>query len=227
MGKITHQTLSGRAYSALKRMITSYRFQPGARINVEQITKELGVSRTPVWEAVRRLEQEGLVQNVPNRGVFMYTLTQQETLDLITVREPLEGLAARLAAEKIDDKTLAKLDRCMQRQKLCVESGDLSAYSQADADFHALIYGATGNAYLGELLSSIHNKIRPISMHAEHFIRGFYEDHTAVMAALKAHDPDKAEASARRHTQDIIGIIRSGELAFIRPGAAPASKSPC
>lgn len=218
MAKIERESLSTRVYSALKQMIASYRFQPGARINVEQIAKELGVSRTPVWEAVRRLEQEGLVVNAPNKGVFMYTLTQEEALDLIAVRETLEGMAARLAAERIDEKTLARLDKCMQRQKRVVENEDLAAYSQSDSDFHALIYEATGNPYLCELLRGIHNKIRPISMHAGHFIQGFYDDHRGIMEALKAHDPGKAEAWARRHTQDIMGIIRSGELAFIRPG---------
>jgi DNA-binding GntR family transcriptional regulator len=217
MAKIERESLSTQVYSALKQMITGYRFQPGSRINVEQIAKELGVSRTPVWEAVRRLEQEGLVVNVPNKGVFMYTLTQEEALDLIAVRETLEGMAARLAAEKVDEKTLLKLEKCIKRQKRIVENEDLVAYSRADSDFHTLIYEATGNPYLCELLRSIHSKIRPISMHVGHFIEKFYEDHQRIMKALKAHDAREAEQCFRRHTQDIMEIIRSGELTFIRP----------
>ncbi|HUX21538.1 MAG TPA: GntR family transcriptional regulator [Spirochaetia bacterium] len=218
MAKILKENLNTKAYTALKQMIARYSFKPGERINVEQITKELGVSRTPVWEAVRRLEQEGLVVNVPNRGVFMYALTLQEALDLIAVRETLEGMAARLAAEHIDDKTLSKLEKILERQRKIVERQDLSAYAQTDADFHELIYESTGNSVLSEMLRTIHHKIRPISLNSSNFIQNFYEDHIGMVAALKAHDSQRAEEVFRRHTQDIMSIIRGREMTFIRPG---------
>ena len=117
LAKIKQENLNTKVYAALKQMITNYRFKPGERINVEQITKELGISRTPVWEAIRRLEHEGLVFNSPNKGVFMYTLSKEEALDLIAVRETLESMAARLVAERIDEKTLAKLDDALEKLK--------------------------------------------------------------------------------------------------------------
>ena len=155
MAKIKRENLNTKVYSALKQMITNYRFKPGERINVEQITKELGVSRTPIWEAIRRLEHEGLVFNSPNKGVFMYTLSKEEALDLIAVRETLESMAARLAAERIDEKTLAKLDDALEKQKQIVENNDMLAYSRADTDFHTLIHSTTGNAFLCEMLENI------------------------------------------------------------------------
>ena len=215
--KIERQNLNTRVYAALKQMIWSNRFEPGTRINVEQISRELGVSRTPVWEAVRRLEHERLVVNSPNKGVFLYTLTSQEALDLIAVRETLEAMAAQLVAENMDEETLAKLDASMEHQQAIVEAEDLVAYAQADANFHALIYGVTGNHFLSETLRSIQNKIWPVSIYAAHFIHGFYDDHMQIMQALKARDPEKTVACFRRHTQDIMNIIRSGELTFLRP----------
>ena len=218
MAKIKRENLNTKVYAALKQMITNYRFKPGERINVEQITKELGVSRTPIWEAIRRLEHEGLVFNSPNKGVFMYTLNPDKAIDLIAVRETLETMAAKLAAERIDEKTLAKLDKAIEKQKQIVENKDMLAYSQADTDFHALIYATTGNVFLCEVLDNIFSKLRPVAMHVGDFIQHFYEDHIAILKALKTHDPKKVQELFRRHSQNIMDIIRSGELTYIRPG---------
>jgi len=218
MAKIKRENLNTKVYSALKEMITNYRFKPGERINIEQIAKELGVSRTPMWEAVRRLEHEGLVFNSPNKGVFMYTLSTEEALDLIAVRETLESMAARIAAERIDDRTLFKLDKALEKQKKIVANKDMLAYSQADTDFHALIYAITGNVFLCEMLENIFSKLRPVAMHVGDFIEGFYEDHIVILKALKERNPEKVQEGFRRHTQYIMNIIRSGELTYIRPG---------
>ncbi len=218
MAKIKRENLNTKVYSALKQMITNYRFKPGERINVEQITKELGVSRTPIWEAIRRLEHEGLVVNSPNKGVFMYTLTPDEAIDLIAVRETLETMAAKLAAERIDEKTLAKLDKAIEKQKQIVKNKDMLAYSHADTDFHALIYATTGNVFLCEVLENIFSKLRPVAIHVGDFIKLFYEDHIAILKALKKHDPKIVQEKFRRHSKNIMNIIRNGELTYIRPG---------
>ena len=218
MAKIKRENLNIKVYSELKQMITNYRFKPGERINVEQITKELGVSRTPIWEAIRRLEHEGLVLNSPNKGVFMYTLKPDEAIDLIAVRETLETMAARLAAERIDEKTLIKLGKAIDKQKQIVENKDMLAYSRSDTDFHALIYATTGNVFLCEVLDNIFSKLRPVAMHVGDFIQQFYEDHIAILNALKTHDPKKVQEKFRHHSQNIMDIIRSGELTYIRPG---------
>ena len=108
MAKLQREKLSNQIYAVLKEMIADHRFLPGARLNIESIARELDVSRTPVWEAVRRLEQEGLVEDIHNRGVFMSYLTAEKALDLYAVREVLEGMAARLAAGRIDDGSSKK-----------------------------------------------------------------------------------------------------------------------
>jgi len=217
MAKIIKENLNTKVYSALKQMITNYRFKPGERINVEQIAKELGVSRTPIWEAIRRLEHEGLVFNSPNKGVFMFTLSTEEALDLIAVRETLESMAAKLAAERIDDRTLNKLEKILEKQKKIVENKDMLAYSQADTDFHAMIYATTGNMFLCEVLENIFSKLRPVAIHVGDFIQGFYKDHIEILKALKSRDPKKVQECLHRHTQYIMNIIRSGELTYIRP----------
>ena len=113
MVRIKTEILSSQIYQALKEMISNYRFSPGSRLNVEKLSEEFGVSRTPIWEAIRRLQQEGLVKKIPNRGVFMAEMTLPMALQLYQVREVLEGLAGNLAANNIDAKMLRKMEKCL------------------------------------------------------------------------------------------------------------------
>lgn len=207
MPKLPREKLSNLAYQALKEMISNHRFQPGTRLNVESLAKEMGVSRTPVWEAVGRLEQEGLVKNIPNRGVFMDELTPQQALQLYEVREMLEGMAARLAAENISPAGLKRMARNLESQARVVESGDLVGYSQLDFEFHAVVYEACGNPYLQELLETIKNKMRPLTTHLAPILPDLYADHLKLLAALKAGDPKEAESAFQQHNQLMRGHI--------------------
>ncbi len=101
-GNLKRLTLREQAETAVRDMIASYRFTPGKRINVERLAKDLGVSRTPIWQALKNLEKEGLVTHVPNQGIRMSRLTLQMAYDLYVVRGQLEGLAGRFAAENIN-----------------------------------------------------------------------------------------------------------------------------
>ncbi len=209
MHKIERNKLTNQVYDILKEMIANHRFEPGTRINVEQITKELGVSRTPVWEAVGRLKQEGLVIDIPNRGVFMAVLTPQKALDLYAIREVLEGMAARLAAVRIEQKFLAVMEACLEQQQPVVKQQNLKEYSKLDFQFHATVYESCGNTYLQEMLEAIKNKMRPIqiSIQVGPVLPRLYEDHVNLLNALRAHDPDKAEKVFREHNQFMIALI--------------------
>ena len=201
------ERLSNLAYEAIKEMIGEYRFKPGARINVEELTRELGVSRTPVWQAIMRLEQEGLLRNIPNRGVYLVQLSLQESLYLYQVREVLESLAARLAAERMDDDTISRMAANLESQKGVVEAGDLLVYSSLDYDFHAAVYSASGNPYLQESLELIKKKMRPLSLYLQPFLKRFFVDHTRLFEALKARDPEASETAFKAHNRFIVEQI--------------------
>jgi DNA-binding GntR family transcriptional regulator len=211
------ERLSNLAYQAIKTMIAEHRFQPGARINVEKLTRELGVSRTPVWEAVMRLEQEGLLRNEPNRGVYMLELTLTGTLHLYQVRGVLEGLAAQLAAGHMDAETIAAMAGNLQWQAKAVEELDLMAYSRLDYEFHALIYGACGNPYLQETLEVIKNKMRPLALRLEPLLPGLYSDHLRLFEALKASDPKASEKAFKAHNQRVLEHIARIQAAKKKP----------
>jgi len=199
MVRIKKEILSSQVYHALKEMIANYRFSPGSRLNVEELSKEFGVSRTPIWEAIRRLEQEGLVNKIPNRGVFMAEMTLSMALQLYQVREVLEGLAGKLAVENIDDKKLKKMEKCLEDLGKVIEQEDTIGYSKLDFTFHALIYEASGNPFLQAILESIKNKMRPLVPLNKALLDRGYREHKKVLEALRSKDPKKAEKALHQH----------------------------
>ncbi|HSE15395.1 MAG TPA: GntR family transcriptional regulator [Candidatus Deferrimicrobium sp.] len=212
MAKLVPVNLSERSYFRIKKMISDLRFSPGSRLNVELLARDLGTSRTPVWEAVRRLEQEGLVRNIPNRGVFIVELTRETAIELYTVREVLEGMAARLAVERISPKALEKMERLLRAQEKIVAEEDLVAYSKSDFEFHACIYAACGNSILREMLESIKQKARPIAMRITPILSELLHDHQMIVRALRLRDPLLAEVAFREHNQRVLMQLKAEDL---------------
>ena len=141
----------------------------------------------------------------------MAVLTPQKALDLYAVREVLEGMAARLAAVRIDQKSLATMEACLEKQQVVVKQQNLKEYSKLDFQFHATVYELCGNAYLQEMLEAIKSKMRPIqlSLHLEPLLPRLYEDHVNLLDALRSHDPDRAEKVFREHNQFMIALINT------------------
>ena len=204
-------------------MIAEHRFLSGSRLNVEELARKLGASRTPIWEAVRKLEQEGLLRSIPNRGVFLMELTHKAAIELYTVRVVLEGLAARLAISRITEQTLAKLEQSLQRQAAIVQKADLLAYSREDFYFHKLIYTASGNSFLQEILEGIEHKARPIGMQITSILSELLNDHRNLVSALRARDATRAEMTFREHNERMLALFTSiGEKQSPEQGILPA-----
>ncbi|UCB48170.1 MAG: GntR family transcriptional regulator [Deltaproteobacteria bacterium] len=197
--KLARLTLKEQADKALREMISSYRFLPGKWINVERLAKDLGVSRTPVWQAMMDLEKEGLVEHIPNQGIRMAEMTLQMAYDLYTVRGLLEGLAGRFAAENINKRTVGRLESIIGEQKKMVENQDVVGYSKSDFRFHGLIYETCGNWLLRDLLENIKARARPFVCDIRPIISGLYQDHIEAVDAMRNHDPARAERVMRKH----------------------------
>ncbi len=220
-GKLVSLNLSELAYARIKKMIAEYRFSPGSRINVEELTRVLGASRTPIWEAIRRLEQEGLVRNIPNRGVFLVELTREDAAELYAVREVLEGMAARLAVDSIPDRVLEKMELSIREQEKLIAEENLVGYSRSDFEFHAFVYAACGNTVLKEMLESLKNKARPLAMRITPILPELLEDHRDIVGALRRRDPVLAEAAFRKHNRKVLGLL----LAEPEASKAPTSNN--
>ncbi len=199
--KLQRLTLKKQAEIALREMIASYRFTPGKWINVESLAKELEVSRTPVWQALKDLEKEGLVTHTPKQGIRMVEMTPEMAHDLYTVRGLLEGMAGRLTVEEISPGTLKRLESILKKQYKIVKSQDVVAYSKSDFEFHALIYDSCGNWLLKELLENIKHRSRPFVCDITPILPKLYKDHIKVVEAMRNHDPAGAERVMRGHNK--------------------------
>jgi DNA-binding GntR family transcriptional regulator len=199
--RLKRLTLKEQAYRSLRDMIASHRFSSGKWINLEQLSKELGVSRTPIHQAMKQLEQEGLVTHVPNQGIRMAVMTLEMARDLYQVREVLEGLAAALAARKIEPETINRMKRVLAEQAAMIRKKDLLAYSVSDFTFHQLIYDSCGNWLLKEQLDVIKSRSRPLVCDVTPILPDLYADHRQVLEAFRNQDPLEAEQVMRRHNR--------------------------
>ena len=206
--KISKQALRGQVYEKLHEMIENRRFSPGERINVEKLTEELGVSRTPVWQAVGLLEKEGILVYNPYKGVFINKLTEKQAIELYSVRETLECMAAELAVQKITAQTLDRMKQNLESQKDVVcDSKNLIEYSKLDFLFHSEVYNASGNEYLIELLATVKNKMRPLVDHLDSILPELYSDHLEAYNALLERNTERAREAFRRHNERMKSLI--------------------
>jgi len=200
--------MNEKVYRAIKKMIAIHRFQPGLRLNAEKIARELGVSRTPVWESIRRLGQEGIVQNIPNRGVFMAETPLERVVEMIEARGVLDKFAGRIASDRISDRILKQLRQCLPDQLRAIERADISLYSSLDFRFHGLIYEASGNSYLKELFESITLQTLPARMQVLSILPLLYLDHQEIIRGLADRDPDRVEETLAHHTEIVIAHVK-------------------
>lgn len=194
------------AYDALKRAITEmdiYGSTAEFRLDERQLSEDLGVSRTPIREAMTVLEQEGFVRSVPRRGIFVVRKTKREIIEMITVWAALEGMAARLAAERASAaelKGLRELFNAFEREPLSAHMHD---YSQANIDFHQAIIRMGGCHLIAVMTENLFlhmRAIRAVSIRQENRSQTSMREHMAIIDALEAQDPDRAERLVREHT---------------------------
>jgi DNA-binding GntR family transcriptional regulator len=198
-------TFADRAYAALKGVILSLDLydQPGeVRLDERQLANDLGISRTPVREAMAQLEREGFVRSVPRRGIYVVRKTKQEVIELITAWAALESMAARLITISARDEEIATL-----REMFAIfENGELHArldeYSEVNIEFHQTIIRMSRNGVLIDLAENLFAHMRMIRRktigeedRADRSIR----DHMNIIQALEARDTERAEDLVRNH----------------------------
>jgi DNA-binding GntR family transcriptional regulator len=189
------------AYRQLRTWIMSARLAPGMPMSEVELAAELGISRTPVREAIRKLEQEGLVTRHPNRGVVVTQLSMREVLEIWSLREIIEPAAARLAAAAVDSAALDRIEAVslgLLRKPPGPEAYEL--YHRSDLELHGLVLEACGNATLRQVVESLVGRIRQARMVTSPARFGpSIEEHLAIIAALKRRDPERAAEAMRRH----------------------------
>ncbi|HLY44903.1 MAG TPA: GntR family transcriptional regulator [Stellaceae bacterium] len=209
----TGSSFAKEAYAALKRAICAmdiYDHPQEIRLDERRLSEGLGVSRTPIREAMTLLEQEGFVRTRPRRGIFVVKKTKREIVDLITVMAALESMAARLAAEHGSHADIARLRALMAGFQASNDGERLDDYSDANIAFHQAIIRMSGCALLAEMTENlfIHMRaIRKITIHQDNRAARSITDHLAIIAALERRDPALAERLAREHTLGLAAHV--------------------
>jgi DNA-binding GntR family transcriptional regulator len=185
-------------------------YQPGARLVETRIAQELGVSQAPVREALRDLEQLGCIVHEPFRGCSVRAFSADELLEAFPVRAALEALAARLAAERIDEDELLRLAELLDVMRAAARRGDAHDQSQANASFHATIVRAARNATLERQWSLLEPFSRTyISVSRPGLdLRALSERHVPILEALRARDPDAAAEAMHHHLMGAADLLR-------------------
>lgn len=223
------------AYRVLKDAIVSHQLSAGALVSEEDWARKLGMSRTPVREALNRLEQEKLVRRVPNHGVFVADLSLDDFLEICEVRALLEGNACRVAALRVSENDLAHFEEeFRQLASSHPTEAEVRRANEVDHAFHMFILEAAGNrqvvsiiAHLNDMITRLRFALTP-SRYEESL-----KEHQQILAALKARDGEAATAAMQSHMENVsrsLHRIRSPQRiapmqATPRTGAAPAKNA--
>jgi DNA-binding GntR family transcriptional regulator len=211
----TGSSFRTQAYQALKQAITEMDIydHPGEiRLDERQLSERLGVSRTPIREAMTLLEQEGFVRSMPRRGIFVVRKTKREIVEMITVWAALESMAARLAAEHAPDSEIHALNELFKEFESKRPAEHVGEYSEANLAFHKQILRMGGNNLIIEMTDNlfIHMRaIRKLTIGQDNRAERSIIDHRNIIAALEKRDADLAERLVREHT---LGLARHVEL---------------
>ncbi len=212
-----YQPLRDVVFETLRDAIIQGRLRPGERLMEIQLAEEMGVSRTPVREALRKLELEGLIVMIPRKGAYVAGISVKDIVDVFEVRAALESLAAGLAAERITDQELEELERALVQ--ISEASGsNLDAVVQTDTNFHEIIYRASRNQRLTQLITNLQEQIqrfRTTSLAQPGRTKTAIEEHRKIVEAISERNVELAQALAREHIenaeQSLLSVLREAE----------------
>lgn len=198
-------SLHSRVFNQIRNDILNGVYEPGDNLIETKLSEEMGVSRTPVREALRQLELEGLVQSVPNKGVTVKGVSEQDIQDIYTIRMLIEGLAARWAAEKITPSELEELKEAVDLEEFYTKKSDYGHLLRFDTRFHDIIFRASKSMPLMHTLSTFHHyvqKARKASMSSPRRAEEVLEEHKAILQAIIDKDAEKAEQLTTQHVKN-------------------------
>ena len=208
--------IADQSIEQLERDILAGKYQRGETLSELGLAKQLGVSRTPIREAIRRLEQENILQET-GRGLVVVGISWEDMMDMYEIRMQIEGLAARRAAERITDAELAAMRDTLDLQRYYVEKGGESNSAQIknlDSQFHEQLYQSSGSKAYCDTLLSLHKKItkfRMASVSKKSRALQSLAEHETIYQALAAHDGEAAARAATEHVRQARERIRTIE----------------
>ena len=199
-------------FNTLRRAILRGELVPGQRLMEIRLADQMGVSRTPVREAIRKLELEGLVLMIPRRGAIVAKITEKDLKDVLEVRASLERLSTKLACERMEEETIEELREAQEAFKAALRGDDITLQAQKDVEFHDVIYKSTNNLRLIQMLNNLREQMYRYRL--EYLKDGtshqkLVEEHEAIIEALSRRDTEET-------TNIMVGHVYNQEQAVMR-----------
>lgn len=210
MEEYQDQSLRGKVFQRLREDILSGVYQENDELREVSIGEELGVSRTPVREALRQLELEGLVTIVPNKGAYVKGITKKDVHDIYRIRSLLEGLCAKWATEHITDQQIEELEEIVLLSEFHLKKqgqGKAKQVSDLDGKFHKVLYEASNSRILEHVLSDFHKYVkmaRTMSVGEKERAEKSIDEHRAILEAIRKKDAKLAEQLANQHIMNVM-----------------------
>ena len=201
----TYRPLREVVCETLRTAIIGGVLKPGERLMEIQLAEELGVSRTPIREAIRKLEQEGFVEMLPRRGTYVANISIKDVKDVYEIRMALDVLAAGLAAERITDTELVALKKQLIRIKNVVEMDEMEKIGEYDWEFHEVLYKASRNGRLVAIINNLREqltRLRVTTMNYRGRIKDTISEHELLVESIARHNVELAKRRAYEHMRN-------------------------
>jgi len=200
-------SLRSQVFQTIREDILKGKYKQHDELREATLGKELGVSRTPVREALRQLELEGLVEIIPNKGAYVTGISKEDVRDIYVIRSMLEGLCVRWAAEHITKEQLEELDEVILLSQYHLDKGNAEQLTELDGKFHRILYEASESRILDHVLSDFHKYVqlaRNNSVKTEERARKSIEEHREILDAIRENDLERAEKLANAHIMHVM-----------------------
>lgn len=210
-----HQTLREKILETIRDAILKGSLKPGERVSEPELAERFGISRTPIREAFRQLESEGYLVVVPRKGAVVASLSERDIVEFYAIKSILEGHAARIAAERMSERDVERLEAINAKLQQIAIAGDIKSFFRVHDEFHELFIKVSGNDKLVELINQLvlkFNRLRLASLAQPGRMEISVQEHRKIIEAFRSHDGERAE-NLVRHTATIGAEVLIHNLA--------------
>ena len=209
---VSHGSLGNKIFDILRDRILNEEYEHGQKLNELALANELKISRTPIREALKQLELEGLVESIPNKGVYVKGFSPRDIDDMFEIRCALEGLAIQLAIDRMDEEHLAKIKDVFELMEFYTVKKDQEKINDLNILYHETIYQATQSQYFEQLLKDVHYYVSVTSRHSitqPERLETAIQEHRAILNSIVAGDKELAKDTIQKHIRKTQTLVRA------------------